>query len=280
VGLVLSTRSVAPLDAKGAALLGEAADAGATLAARLGAPGGPDPAVAGRGARFVYRRWVLESLLVLGARGPMGFNDLRRALGGLAGESLASKLDDLALHGLLERERLPGPARRVRLGLTPRGERLACATYALVIAKSEHARLLAGASSAVRAPAPVAGLGSARALRRFVACTARFAREHGARAPPAGLEDGLATARRFAKTCVRRWHGETLAALAFAGPLRFTGIRARLGAGDEALTRALSELSRLRAVERTGGAYAITAEGRFDVAMGLPIPLLASLHAA
>lgn len=226
----------------------------------------------GGASRFLYRRWVLEILLVLRARGAMAYNDVSRALGRLAGESLAPKLQALEREGLVARA--PSPKLpRVRYELTALGAPVANGAFALTSAKREHVRALI---EPAHERALVAGLAHAAgedALARYERGVDAFAQAYLARAE-ADAEPQLRLARRFSEACVRKWHGELLSTLALAGPLRFSELRGAIGPGDQALANALAALTRLESIERAEGAWRVTPLGRVDVCIGGALLLL------
>lgn len=279
---LLSTLRVPELMEEERALLDDLVRAGSGLLAAMGGGGG---ALAQRGdaaARFLYRRWVLEILVLLRVRGALGFNELARALGDLPGESLAPKLQELERAGLVERRELPARPRRTVYSLAREGEALASGVYVLTVGKAEHARAVQEGRGRVpvhvdAAPAPAGEV--AAALARFSDLARKFTELHAVRDRGQGLEEGLATARRFAAACVHKWHGPALFTLATRGPLRFRELRDAVGAGDQALANALRELvEEFQAVERLGPArearYGVTALGRFDLGLGAPLALL------
>lgn len=224
-------------------------------------------------AKFLYRRWVLEVLILLRARGPSGFNEVSRALGQLRGESLAPKLAGLVDRGLARRIE-PAP-RRVRYELTEAGQLLAGGVLALTAGKAEHARALREPGHALPPALPLSDpppRDDAAALATYSRAVEDFAAARLARAP-ADLDACVTAARRFSEACVRKWQGEVLATLA-RGPARFAGLRRATGAGDQALASALVALETLRSVERADGAWRITEAGIFDLALGAPLVLL------
>jgi DNA-binding HxlR family transcriptional regulator len=82
--------------------------------------------------RQATTRWAVLCLVVL-RRGEMRFSDLRRTIGGVSERMLAKTLQDLAAHGLVNRESLPVVPPHVVYSLTPLGrdmadrvERLTC----------------------------------------------------------------------------------------------------------------------------------------------------------
>lgn len=89
------------------------------------------------------------------------------------------------------------------------------------------------------------------------------------------MEDSLATARRFAVMCVRRWEAEILLGL-LTGPKSFGQIRSITGAGNEALAKSLRHLVELdgatKSPEKT---YAIAPFGVAKLALGAPVVALA-----
>lgn len=259
VTLVAPRAAVVPLTLPERTLLADLASSGAALLRRGVAE---RPAACERAGRVLFRRWALEALIVLDA-GPQGFNDLRRALGRVAGESLAPKLRALVDAGLATREALPGRPARVRYALSDTGGDVAACLLALTHAKAEHLGLLPGGGPPFGAPAPEAPSLDAAAARHV-----RLARAfRGTRVTVAGA-GAFATARRLTGACTRRWHGAVLERLA-EGPRRFAEIRAEVGAGDEALARALAHLQAIGSVERIPGRrYAITPLGLRDLALG------------
>lgn len=278
---VLSTIRASELMEEERRLLADVAGEGAGLVALMGTFPAEAQVQGAAAARFLYRRWVLEILLLLRVRGPQGFNEIGRGLGGPAGESLAPKLQDLVGAGLVEKQEATTRPRRTSYRLTPPGTQLGAGVYALTIGKSEHARAVREGGGRlpfrVDAPSP-AGQGLDRAFARFSDAARRFTELHARRQPAHGMEEPFATARRFTEACVHKWHGAILFALAARGPLRFRELREAVGAGDQALSDALAVLvDDFGSVERRAGnppSYAVTSLGRFDLFLGVPLSLM------
>lgn len=72
---------------------------------------------------FLGKRWNGIVLATLAA-GPVGFTDLRRAVGGITDSVLSDRLSELAAAGLVGREVNAGPPVTVRYALTGAGQSL------------------------------------------------------------------------------------------------------------------------------------------------------------
>ncbi|MEK8070047.1 winged helix-turn-helix transcriptional regulator [Rhodococcoides navarretei] len=72
---------------------------------------------------FLGKRWngILLATLM---NGPMGFSDLRRAVGGISDSVLSERLGELGKAGLVARTVGDGPPISVEYSLTPAGEAL------------------------------------------------------------------------------------------------------------------------------------------------------------
>ena len=233
---------------------------------------------------FLFRRWVLEALLILRIQGPSSYNVLSRALGGPAGQSLAPKLDVLRVARLVSRSVVARSPLRVQYALTSTGAQLGSAIYALTRWKGLHA--LAARDSSVALP-EVEDLGQRvsisaaerrGAFERYLKVTSAFAKTREAFCRPVEFEDGLATARRFCRAWVHKWHSRVLFALALEGPMRFADLRLSLGIGDQALAVALAGLMELRSIQPAlydgGKRYAVAPFGWSDLALSTPLGLL------
>jgi DNA-binding HxlR family transcriptional regulator len=237
------------------------------------------------GARdFLFRRWVFEALLVLRIQGPSRYNDMALALGSPRGQSLSPKLAALRERGLVTRSPNAGGPLRVVYGLTTGGRRLADSVYTLTRWKGLLSRAAHDAASPLpafenlpRSPPAAPGDGSA-ALDRYVEATAAIAEAREAVCRPREFEDGLVTARRFCRAWVHKWHSQVLRTLAVEGPQRFSDLRARLGVGNEALTKVLVALSDANSIELTSGSagkrYSVGRFGWADLSLGAPLTLL------
>jgi DNA-binding HxlR family transcriptional regulator len=234
-------------------------------------------------AARIYRRFVLEALLALRtANGELRANALARATG-LRAQSFANKARELVALRSAERVELGGRPPAVEYRLTEEGKALGSLAFALMTYKSYQC-LLAVDAAGPRAEGqegfpfpldlPTVAESGADALLRDTVIAADslldiYLARRGGPTGPGALE-----VRRYAETCVRRWHGEVLGTLEMGGPLRFSDLRSALGVGDEALARALRSLVALGAVRKAGPAYAITPWGRGDVAIGATLILL------
>jgi DNA-binding HxlR family transcriptional regulator len=76
-------------------------------------------------------RWTLLVVRELLLQGPCRYTDLRSALPGIATNLLADRLRELEAAGVLAREEAGPPIATTLFGLTPRGEELKDALYAL-----------------------------------------------------------------------------------------------------------------------------------------------------
>lgn len=74
--------------------------------------------------RQATTRWAVLCLLVL-RRGEMRFSDLRRTIGGISERMLAKTLQDLAVHGLVDRVSHPVVPPHVEYSLTVIGAEMA-----------------------------------------------------------------------------------------------------------------------------------------------------------
>ncbi len=244
---------------------------------------GAPPGVA-ESRRFLFRRWVLETLLVLRIQGDSSYNALSLALGGPAGESLSPKLGALCKAGLSSREETAKLPTRVVYALTPAGRTLADGVYTLTRWKGLLARAFDDPTSELPAfpdfehrPSG-GGSGWRLALDRYLKATAAIAHAREEVCRPTEFEDGLATARRFSGAWVHKWHGEILQVLALRGPQRFADVRRSLGLGDQALAGAISRLLEARCIEvalyQEGRRYAVARFGWADLALSAPLGVL------
>jgi DNA-binding HxlR family transcriptional regulator len=76
-------------------------------------------------------RWTLLIVRELLLQGPCRYTDLRRGLPGIATNLLADRLRELEAAGVIAREEAGPPIATTLFGLTPRGEQLKDALYAL-----------------------------------------------------------------------------------------------------------------------------------------------------
>jgi DNA-binding HxlR family transcriptional regulator len=76
-------------------------------------------------------RWTLLIVRELLLRGPSRYTDLRQGLPGIATNLLADRLRELEATGVVAREQAAPPVARTLFSLTPRGEELKDAIYAL-----------------------------------------------------------------------------------------------------------------------------------------------------
>ncbi|MCA1813264.1 MAG: winged helix-turn-helix transcriptional regulator [Halobacteriales archaeon] len=243
---------------------------GLAMAARIGGNGLVLPEGTMEGAdlratkRFVCRRWVFDTLLLL-EKGERSFNGIRHALGSLAGESLSAQLAPLVAAGLLERRIITGSPLRVAYALTVPGRRVALGVHVMALGHVENARGVL----APEEPRVVAGPPGSADLDGYLRVAARVV---AARQQAHGEAKELDAARRFARLCMRRWHIDIMGVL-LAGPARFREIKRAVGAGDEAIALALRNLGTLRCVAKDGQrGYLI--EPRGVVLMGLGVPLV------
>jgi len=74
-------------------------------------------------ARIIGKKWYLIILHEL-TRGPMGFNELKRAVRGISAKVLSENLAELELRGLLTRSVYSASPVRVEYALTDKGREL------------------------------------------------------------------------------------------------------------------------------------------------------------
>src|ERR1700736_2142028 len=79
----------------------------------------------------IGERWTLLIVRELLLQGPCRYTDLRNGLPGIATNLLADRLRELEAAGILAREHAGPPIATTLFGLTPRGEELKDALYAL-----------------------------------------------------------------------------------------------------------------------------------------------------
>lgn len=277
-GLVLPTQRVMALPPSSEASLAAAARAGAGVLAWMGSGTGASMHAMDASARFLYRRWLLQILLLLRIRGPQRYGAISRSLGRLPGESLAPKLAALVKRGIVSREESE-TSREVTYVLTPAGGPLADGVFALVTGKAEHARALGRGESWATAMDPRAAVPGPDPLGEWREAVGAFAAAQAPVRAVSGFEEPLRTAMRFTRACVRKWHAPVLGTLAMSGPLRFRDLKAALGAGDEALSSALSELATLASVEKLeDGSYRLAPAGAYDLSLGAPPVAYLALH--
>ena len=282
--ITLPAHGVPPMSPGERVLLTEALLEGNRVFWSLAAHAGQSLPGLDKSREFLFRRWVLEALLVLRIQGPSSYNALSRALGWPAGESLAPKLDVLRGARLVSRSVIARSPLRVQYTLTSAGEQLGSGIYALTRWKGLHA--LAARDPSVKLP-EVEDLGQRvsisaaerrGAFERYLEVTSAFTKTREAFCRPVEFEDGLATARRFCRAWVHKWHSRVLHALALGGPMRFADLRQSLGIGDQALAVALAGLMELRSIQPAlyegGKRYAVAPFGWSDLALGTPLGLL------
>jgi DNA-binding HxlR family transcriptional regulator len=73
---------------------------------------------------ILFQKWSLEILYSLFLKSPIGFGDLKKALG-VNSRTLSDKLKLLKKHGYIERNVTQGPPLRVEYTLTPKGKNTA-----------------------------------------------------------------------------------------------------------------------------------------------------------
>lgn len=237
-----------------------------------------------RARAFLFRRWVLESLLVLEIQGPSSYNSLSLALGKPAGESLAPKLEALRAAHLVSRSVTAPSPLRVQYALTPTGEQLGSGVYLLTRWKGLHALAVTNPSSEMPElerlgrRVTVSPAGERAALDRYLETTQTFAKTREAYCRPKEFEGALAMTRRFCRFWVHKWHGRVLLTLALGGPQRFADLRRSLGIGDQALAVALAGLQEVGSIkpslERGDKRYEVAAFGWSDLALSAPLALL------
>ncbi|MEU5994616.1 helix-turn-helix domain-containing protein [Spirillospora sp. NPDC047418] len=86
---------------------------------------------------FLGKRW---NAVVLGSlsRGPAGFRELSRAIGGISDSVLSARLSDLCGAGLIDRTVAEGPPIAVSYALTERGEALIPALHQISQWAEDH----------------------------------------------------------------------------------------------------------------------------------------------
>lgn len=72
----------------------------------------------------VSRKYSMQIVALLGARGPMRYGDLEDALGVTSSSTFSDRLEDLREAGLIERRSFDEIPPRVEYSLTPRGREL------------------------------------------------------------------------------------------------------------------------------------------------------------
>lgn len=72
----------------------------------------------------IGKRYAMQVVAVLGARGPTRYTDLEERLGVTSSSTLAERLEELAEAGLIERRSFDEVPPRVEYSLTPRGREL------------------------------------------------------------------------------------------------------------------------------------------------------------
>lgn len=75
-------------------------------------------------AILLCKKWHPVILHRLMTQGPLGFNALKEEVDGISSKVLSDNLEDLADHGLVEREVVSEKPFRVEYSLTPRGDSL------------------------------------------------------------------------------------------------------------------------------------------------------------
>ena len=110
-------------------------------------------------------------------------------------------------------------------------------------------------------------------MEHYLASAAAFHAEHAVASADGEFEDAIETAMRYRVACTRKWHATVLWTLSTLGPLTFGQLKARIGAGDEALSTALRGLTELQNVERDGDGgspkYRMAPFGLFDMSLGM-----------
>lgn len=225
-------------------------------------------------ADFLFRRWVLEILVIVRHAGEIHYGGIARALGGLPSGSLSPKLRDLEAAGLIAARSEDG--KRI-YHIEPAAMDLASAVYTMVTAKSyQHASIQAGLTEPDFEATPgvhatTAGDGTvedlAAAHDAFAAGAADFFAYHANVQTPASMDANIDTARRFAEPCSRKWNNTVLVCMCM-GANTFTAIQEMTGAGSQSLTNALRELVELHAIAAQGEGYEIAPFGTFDMAIG------------
>ncbi len=233
---------------------------------------------------FLFRRWVLDTLLALTIQGPSSYNSLSNALGRPAGQSLAPKLDALREANFVSRSVTAPVPLRVEYSLTPAGERLGACVYLMMRWKglqaleTQHPGMALPVAGGPGGRAPLGADDKVRALNRYFAIAVSFAKTREAYCRPREFEDALAMTRRFCGAWVHKWHGRILLALAIGGPMRFADLRSSLGIGDQALSLALAGLLELAAIQPSGTdgghRYEVAPFGWADLSLSMPLTLL------
>ena len=80
-----------------------------------------------------FNKWVVEIVIVLGSRGTLRFNELKSALAGISGRTLAQRLRDLEEQGLVKRQLHDEMPVRVEYSLTAKGLDVATLALPLVL---------------------------------------------------------------------------------------------------------------------------------------------------
>ncbi len=269
---LLSIRDVAELDSERRKLLQKAAIIGQRIGLNL------DPSTEA-GQRFmearglVFRRWILDILVLMSYHGTMSFNEIQRGLGGLASGSLAPKVAMLVDNGFMSRD----DGEKVTYTIEPAAHAVGAAIFVLTIGKADRYHgshsgadlpLVAGSFVPERPPDPS---DYHDAVESFSELAKHFAKLHR----DAAGEHPLTTAKRFTAACVRRHHGPVITALGFSGGLTYSELRQHMGIGDAPLSRTLDGLVEIRSIQKDAdGAYRLTPWGFFDLSLGCPVPAL------
>ena len=72
-------------------------------------------------AKTIFGKWCVELFVILYNTGPLGFEELRRGLGGISPRVLSSKLKMMESEGLVHRTLIDSRPPGVRYSLTQRG---------------------------------------------------------------------------------------------------------------------------------------------------------------
>lgn len=72
----------------------------------------------------IGKRYAMQIVALLGARGPTRYGELEAALGVTSSSTLADRLEELTAEGLIERRSFDEVPPRVEYSLTPRGREL------------------------------------------------------------------------------------------------------------------------------------------------------------
>ncbi len=227
-----------------------------------------------RARAFVFKRWILDILVLMSYHRTMSFNQLRHALGGLASGSLAPKLAALVEHGFLVRK---DEGDKVVYHIADEAHAVGAAIFVLTIGKADryHGSHNAAALPMVDGSFVPTDAPDAQNYRQAVEAFSDLALQFSALHREAEGEHPVKTATRFTAACVRRHHGVVITVLGFSGGLTYTELRSQMDISDSALSKAINGLLEIRSIEKdSSNVYRLTPWGFFDLSLGCPVPAL------